>query len=489
MGFTPSKYQVNIYDVFENTQDNIVVNAVAGSGKSSTLLQLLKRTKRRVEFLAFNKAIQLEIAQKTKTIHNVNVSTIHSLGVRSIFNYFGNVEIKSNKAWILSNKLNKNKWKLNQTTYVKSMNKVHRITDIFRLTLCEDFEKCKKICDDLGVDWDTQSMEMAQELYQEYCIHNQTPSMIDFTDMIHIPATNDNISIQSKASILFIDECQDLNACQHKLIDKLIKQNNARFVACGDPYQSIYNFAGADSRSFQLFTKKPNVKSMPLSICYRCPTRVVDKANQVYNIIEPFQQNPPGVVRLGSSNEIQENDMVICRNVKPLVPLYFELISRGIKAKIKGSDIGAGLVKLLPKTNSNTKKLIIDLGSKLNHKLVELEQNGITQPKKHPAYDKLQDKVDLLKFLCEKFKTTNQIKQFLQKVFSDSKQQGVVLCTIHKSKGLEANNVFILDKKLIPSKFAKSQDQIQQENNLLYVAITRAQKKLIYINSLTRKTI
>ena len=72
---------------------------------------------------------------------------------------------------------------------------------------------------------------------------------------------------------------------------------------------------------------------------------------------------------------------------------------------------------------------------------------------------------------------------FLERLFSDNEKKGVVLSTIHKSKGLEADNVFILDVNLIPSKYATTKDQLKQERNLLYVAITRAKNKLIYINS------
>jgi superfamily I DNA/RNA helicase len=58
----------------------------------------------------------------------------------------------------------------------------------------------------------------------------------------------------------------------------------------------------------------------------------------------------------------------------------------------------------------------------------------------------------------------------------------ITLCTIHKSKGLEANIVYILNEFLIPSKFAKSPMQLEQERNLKYVARTRAKEELYYLN-------
>ena len=63
-----------------------------------------------------------------------------------------------------------------------------------------------------------------------------------------------------------------------------------------------------------------------------------------------------------------------------------------------------------------------------------------------------------------------------------SDESAVILCTIHKSKGLEAKVVYILNEFLIPSKFAKSPSQLEQEQNLKYVARTRATEELYYLN-------
>ena len=56
-----------------------------------------------------------------------------------------------------------------------------------------------------------------------------------------------------------------------------------------------------------------------------------------------------------------------------------------------------------------------------------------------------------------------------------------MLCTIHKSKGLESDVVYILNENLIPSRFATSKEQLIQEKNLKYVARTRAKKELYFL--------
>ena len=72
--------------------------------------------------------------------------------------------------------------------------------------------------------------------------------------------------------------------------------------------------------------------------------------------------------------------------------------------------------------------------------------------------------------------------QSLKQLFAEPEDETVItLCTIHKSKGLEADVVYILNEFLIPSKFAKSSMQLEQETNLKYVARTRAKKELYYL--------
>jgi DNA helicase-2/ATP-dependent DNA helicase PcrA len=350
--------------------------------------------------------------------------------------------------------------------------------------MCDTIQDLKDNADALGIDYNDQEIEYAVDVLDEYIIHNENPTYIDFTDMIYIPATNENIDFPISPQLVFIDECQDLNACQHALLDRLIKKNKARFVACGDPQQSIYGFAGAHSESFNIFLEKPNVKEMPLSICYRCPQRVVARANMVYDIMESWDQKQEGECRDGDISEVQEGDMIICRNIKPLVGAYFDLLAQGKKAVIKGKDLGKGLISLIkPYQSKVSVQVMLLLEARLEEKKVELVRGGIDNPTTHPGYINLLEKVEVIRFISKRFTTALSMIRFLEGVFADTDRKGVVLSTIHKSKGLENPNVFILDKKLIPSKYAKTPDQIIQESNLLYVAITRAQSKLIFINT------
>lgn len=488
MGFTKSKYQQAIADTYVDTNYNMLIGAVAGSGKTTTLLQLLEETYDPAIFLAFNKSIADEIGEKTKSHPTVETMTLHSMGMKALMRHFSRrLDVKANKPWELAKKFVK-EWKLGKKEYVPTMMRLIKLVDMYRLTLCTDKQSLKQIADEMGLDYKVGDLNKALQLVEEYERYNKNPKIIDFTDMIYIPATNPSISLTVRPSVVFVDECQDLNACQHALVDKLIKANNARFVACGDPYQSIYGFAGAHSKSFDLFKEKDNVKEMPLSICYRCPTEVIDEANEVYDIMEPFESACEGIVREGTIKDAEEGDMVICRNLKPLVPIYFDLLKRSIKVIIRGKDLGQGLISLLkPYAHLPLYTTQQQLNRMLIEKVDELKEAQIAKPLSHPSYAALEEKVQVIKIVGEKFQSTGQVIAFLEQMFADDNREGVILSTIHKAKGLEADRVFLLDRKLIPSKFTQTKDQLIQERNLLYVAITRAKRELIYIGDIGEK--
>jgi superfamily I DNA/RNA helicase len=92
------------------------------------------------------------------------------------------------------------------------------------------------------------------------------------------------------------------------------------------------------------------------------------------------------------------------------------------------------------------------------------------------------DTIKALEFLAEGLTTTKELLGKIKTVFSDKKKGGIFLSTVHKAKGLEANNVYIACRSLMPSKSAKKDWEIEQEKNLIYVAYTRAKNTLGFID-------
>ena len=92
------------------------------------------------------------------------------------------------------------------------------------------------------------------------------------------------------------------------------------------------------------------------------------------------------------------------------------------------------------------------------------------------------EKIEVIEALASTVTTPDEVIDKIKTIFSDTKKIGICLSTIHKSKGLEANRVFILHRELMPSKYAKLPWEMEQEDNLRYVAYTRAKHTLGFIS-------
>ena len=172
-------------------------------------------------------------------------------------------------------------------------------------------------------------------------------------------------------------------------------------------------------------------------------------------------------------------DVILCRNTAPLVALAFGLIRRGVGCRVLGRDFGANLIALVEGTKTYT---LPDLTVALD-RLREKEVGRALRKGDQPAAAAIDDKFNCLQLFTANATSVEGVVQKLKDLFSDESRGLLTLSTIHKAKGLEWSTVFLLDRGLMPSKFAKSDWERRQESNLMYVAITRAKLHLKYITS------
>lgn len=485
---SPSARQAAIYDCWENEETNMVVGAVAGSGKTTVLMQLLEMCDSRVLFLAFNKSIQTEIQDRIDKggIEQGKAMTLHSLGfmaLRAVYSYVKVHNGKKYKMMKIVEKMNIQlfkslKWEKKSQLYYT----LYDLHDFARIYMTDDLEELKMQligagknffeCKELPIIW-KDWLKVREEGYVGPKID------IDFIDMIYLPAVKD-IEIPINTTYLMVDEAQDLNLCQHKIIDKLIAQGVERWVAVGDPHQAIYGFSGASTKSFSMFLDKENAVEMPLDICYRCPVSVLEYANEVYDIMEGFKTDEGEVSVVEDWKEIKDGSMVICRNTGPIISLYFKMIAAKRKVFIKGDDIINAILGFIRpfkyKTISQTMSLMTAELTKLQAKTKESDKI------KAYFYDQNFTNFRVLSNHLVNFDDKVEVLiQAVQNIFAQE-EEGTILCTIHKSKGLEADNVYILNQSLIPSKFATTEEQLAQEMNLKYVARTRAKEATYLLN-------
>jgi superfamily I DNA/RNA helicase len=281
---------------------------------------------------------------------------------------------------------------------------------------------------------------------------------------------------------VLVDECQDLNASQHLMIGKIRARKGGRLISVGDFFQTIYGFAGSDSDSFKKFASAPNTTSLPLSVTYRCPINVVLEAQKYSPEISAAPNAEYGYVGDGDIDMVEEGDAVLCRNNSPLFEAYLDLLYEGKKAYIVGKDIAEKFHTLIkPYRSSHVGALISGLKYQLEQIHDALSAKGVKKPLAHPKYQAFLDISRSLSLLAERSSSVKELEKSIDKIFSPQKD-AIILSSIHKSKGLEYDRVFLLRPDLLPNKFAKSAEEIQQENNLMFVAITRSKSQFFYIH-------
>tara|TARA_X000001382_G_scaffold25412_2_gene15977 strand:+ start:827 stop:2761 length:1935 start_codon:yes stop_codon:yes gene_type:complete len=301
---------------------------------------------------------------------------------------------------------------------------------------------------------------------------------------------NHNFIISINDNGFIAHNCQDFSAIQHLLLDKILKKGS-RIIAAGDPQQSIFSFAGAMSNSIDILKDKFGMKELPLSVTYRVPKSGVELMREYKPTVEyPNNAIEGEINRKGNLSDAKEGDLVICRLTKPLVAAYFKLLDEEKKATIVGKEMEAGLSKMLKIVNGfevhEAEDYFISELEKLHDHL--MNDNNVEDPKTHPKYTSFEEKIDILKIFFDRYGSVYDTQLKIKQIFGDSHRKAVTLMTIHKAKGLESDNVFIIKsfkgQSLFPYKREKgmSDEQKLQEKNLEYVAVSRFKKKLTFIN-------
>lgn len=476
---TPSKYQRAIYKTFQLTNKDINISAVAGSGKTTTLLELLNYVPfdKKPLFLAFNKSIVDELKSRNNN-SEASIMTIHSCGWRSIIIRYGSkVKMNPNKSLAKTELvIDKNKIPDKKKGYYFYV--IPKMLDLMRCNMSDNtLENIRDLAIYYDVDIDDEDIKYVQQAFK---LLISDKSQFDFMDMIYVPVTDPSVRLR-KYDYVFCDESQDFSICQHEFIKKCINRKG-RLITVGDANQAIYGFAGADANSYnKLADINGRAIRLPLSVSYRCAKNIVIEAQKYVPSITYAPNAIEGLVDINSLTNIKDGDWVLCRNLKPLIQTYLWLIKNKIKCKIRGKDIAENIVNLIRKTGARTiDGLIRSLDVERNKLLDKLSKKGVRRPSLHPKMEALEQKREVILYLSDEVCNVDGLIKLLNNIFSDD-TDGILLSTIHKAKGLENDRVFFICPELIPSKYATQDWQVEQEYNLKYVAITRAKRELIYV--------
>ncbi|HEY8376498.1 MAG TPA: 3'-5' exonuclease, partial [Nannocystis sp.] len=340
--------------------------------------------------------------------------------------------------------------------------------------------------------------------------------VIDFTDQVFLPVHPDfrDMCRLPRPDRVFVDEAQDLSPVQVELVAAMLGMRPGetwgtrrawkrgrggkpeaaqRVVFVGDRAQAIYGWRGAASDAMDLIKVRFACDELPLTVCWRCDADIVDLAAGVgvTEILSAPGKSRGEVINLcdvaGEAGSVRvaarPGSVAICRTTAPLIAAAYRIIRKGRRAVVLGREIGAGLVALVKKLCGKSIKPSASadvIFERLDRWLEREVMKAVDREDKAAA---AQDRAECIRCVAEELPedryTVGDLIAQIESIFSDQQAAGgVTLCTIHKSKGLEWDEVTILDWHRLPSRWAKRAWQVQQERHCVYVAITRARHRL-----------
>lgn len=552
MNFKPSTYQQDILDFFlNNPQSNMLVNALAGSGKSTTACMLSEHSKTSDLYIAFNASVVEEFKKKIKN-PKTKVMTMHSLAY-SIMLY--NVEQESKDSGEKPKGFGSQRSK--RTVSLDNF-KPHKILDeeitkrygryiefTKRVFLKDNYVNLYNLCrltlTDMSSNKDVSRLIDDHVLFLYYGDEGysapdiseitstlkildtksrqqfETQGVIDFTDMLWITFNKlkyDNWEVPYWAlyTNIYCDEVQDFSNIQLNFL-KFIKRTKGRYVFIGDFHQAIYNFAGANAQAFNQIPKMfAPVETFDLPICYRCAKSHLSRVNREYGIpILPCDDAPLGFVKTIDKNKISEyakaGDMVISRKNKWIAEVVLDLARNGTPIFIEDKEMVGAIKRQILSSKCTSvgtlEKFLQKVISNYNKKLFEIVSKNVREggheEERLEAVAETNSKIDNTSFLLEILEgylenhassdSVSKFSNFIDKLLNTTPSPNCVrLCSIHKAKGLEATNVFVLNEAKINYDFRNSKEQNIQEKNLSYIATTRA-KEGLYLVKEPSKTI
>jgi len=471
-----------------NFEGNLKVNAVAGSGKTTTILEYARqRPDHPILYLAFNKSVKLEAEQKmaNQGIGNVTVETAHSLAFRQVvpfsrykvrFDYKPQEIAQILDIPALPGELSHLKMASHIMRFVRYFcnSAAHKVADLNYLDTIHNPE---------SIHFVTQHYELILH-YTRHFLAKMHKAEIDIIHDFYLKQFQLS-RVQLPYKYILFDEGQDASP---SMLDAFMHQS-ANKVIIGDEHQQIYGWRFATNALQQV-----NFDTKHLSYSFRFNEEVALLAKNVLNLkaligrngqSQVYGMGRPGVIR-NRATLARSNSALLTRAIELLIQqrelksIYFE----GQLSSYTFSDEGGSVYDILNLYNGN------------RHQIRDPLIAGI------PNFDHLKDYVEetedaTLKSLVDLVeKYHNDIPFFMKRIKDSHVQEAdrdkadMVFSTVHKSKGMEYDEVFIQDDFVSEQNLvdlqgalkAKEVDPktIEEEINLLYVAVTRT-KSLLHV--------
>lgn len=492
--------QERINTTITTTNCNVLVRAAAGTGKTFTIRHALWKyhnlqPNTKSLYVVFNTKNRAEA--ETKMPLQTECLTLHAMG-RQILTSAGYPKVigEGDKVWRFLRAMVPDPSTGITGPEGEKLRKEHnrrkfflkKLIDFSRIMLLDESVDDMRQCAIMNhINLEPQDFEVAKRVLDEMnkqFFGNKTGVIptkvidIDFIDMIYMPVRfQDKMKFDKVYDLVCLDEYQDTTRMAYEMIQRYVLSNpNCRFLAVGDKMQAIYGFSGAEIRFFGEMLQAPNTVELTLSTCYRCKPAIIREANKYVDYIHPWENftEDGTVIEAGNFNNAIEGDFILCRKNRPIVKICLDMLKVGKRAVVRGKDIAEDILKMLESIDATTKEeLLLGLFNYVEKYVASMVENrGWTEERARNSeeFKNLKDRSGCVEDMAG-IMPVSQITDTINSIFSDdAKVNAVILSTVHRAKGLESDSVYILDLCQM------------ETDELKYVAITRAQNKLVYCN-------
>lgn len=532
----PSPLQLQVLDFVRSGRGHGVVEATAGSGKTTTLVQvarILPETEPAC-FLAFNRATAAELGARLPP--HVEATTLHALGRAALLAASPRTARSGPDATKYSS-LARGLVEARAPELgvpAELADYLARLAHVARLALAEPTNPSAlaALAERFGLESPVAAARVPElhallEPLLELGRRAAVEGRVDFTDMLHLPVV---MGVEMPAyAFVCVDEAQDLSPAALALVMRLV-EGGARALFVGDPYQAIYGFAGADRLSLERIVDTTAATVLPLSVSYRCPRRHVLLARRFSPGMEARPGAGAGRVRLlgvGALARLAEpGDLLMSRVNAPLVGLCLRLAGAGIPVRVLGVDLATPVLELAERLFGKSLPAGAEelVAGHARRETLRLERALLTDPSLPAALRSSEQRHRALTLLLRRLKGEGAhdlaaLERLARRLLVTPAEESdtasdpngttevvphVVLSTIHKAKGREATRVFLLYPEELapvptgvapsgakggPSAPVAQEDEgtsaglidEEAEANVLFVALTRAKEELVLV--------
>lgn len=508
MDHAPTAEQHAIIEHVRTSNDNLLVSALAGSGKSWTMLAALKSiTQGSVLVVALNKAIadhfaaQIQHLRLPRTV-GVHVKTFHAAGRAVLMHHYPRLEVDKGAHEDLINAAA-------GAISFKMRRAALRLLRLVKDTYAQPTPPSADHTLALGYEYDIFTAKMndreigltVEAVRDAYImsLNMKARTKIDFADMVWAPVALD-LAPPSRYRNVIVDELQDISAPQMTLTRRLMAPSS-RLIAVGDERQQIYQFRGSlGGAAWRQIADELAAVELPLTMTFRCSRAVVRAANRIVPELRAAPNAIEGSVttcKLGelpiklpnSKSDGPPHTFILSRNNYDLVDCALYLWQKRVTFQLN-----AGQELLIPIFDLLKNKLDTRDEATFRKSLDDWfsVESARAEKANATAYaEKIEEQKQML-LAALRYSKPNGIARLLESIILPN-QSGILCSTVHKVKGLEADRVFLLKQTFALHRervFRVDEDNYMTvvgvadsaEKHLEYVGITRAKEHLIWVD-------